>query len=217
VLWNNAVVTNAGMLLLQQVLEGKQLYLDYSVGGIGTVPQSELKEQTALVNPRQQYPIVQVKNVHNGKQIGSLITNLEVTHSYQMTQFGIWAHIESNPPVMMAILQDDAGLYIPSYADIAEFHFVFYAIIDFSNEGTWEFVIDPTLMRPRLDMVDPTSITPGTISQFYVNVDTGSLFVCIDTRGGVYTWLQLIYGSIASGAAILGASYFGAAYLMERS
>jgi len=217
--WSDATVTNAGLLLLQQVLEGKQLYLDYSVGGIGTVPPDTLKEQTSLVNPRQQFPIVQSKDVQYGKQVGSLITNIELTSSYQMTQFGIWAHIDSQAPVLMVILQDqdDEGLYVPSRTDIPEYHFVFYANIAFSNEAPWHFTIDPTLMRPRLDMVDPTSTTPGAISQFYLNVDTGSLYVCIDTSGGVYTWMQITIGGFASGAAILGASHLGAAYLMERS
>ena len=186
-IWNKSVVTNAGLLLLQQVLEGKRLFLDYSTGGTGSVPPEFLKEQTALVNPRQQFPIVLAKDMYNGKQVGSLITNFDVADSYYMTQFAIWAHIDNQPPVLMVLLQDDEGLYIPSRTDIAEFHFVFYANVDFSNEASWEFTIDPTLMRPRLDMVDPTSITPGAISQFYVNVDTGSVFVCIDTTGGTYT------------------------------
>jgi len=215
-LWDKGVVTNEGIQLLRQVLDGKKLHLDYAVGGIYTVPLEELKEQVALISPKQQFPIIQSKDMHNGKEIGCMITNNEVTESYKMTQFGIWAHIENQAPVMMAILQDSEGLYIPSRTDIPQFFFVFYAIINFSNEASWEFTIEASLNRPRLDMVDPRPSTPGTLSQFYVNVDTGSLFVCIDTSDGIFTWLQLVEGSIASGAAILGASYLGAAYLMER-
>jgi len=216
-LWENAVVTNAGLLLLQQVLEGRRLFLDYAMGGTGTYPPETLKSRTSLLNQKQQFPIIQQKNVHNGKQVGALITNFELPESYMLTQYGIFAHIEGGPVTLLAILQDSEGLKIPSRTEIPEFHFVFYVIIDFSNEAIWEFTIDPILNRPRLEMTDPTPTTPGAISQFYTNVDTGSVFQCIDTRYGVFTWLQLIEGGIASGAAILGASHFGAAYLMERT
>jgi len=196
-------------------MDGKRLFLDRAMGGTGHYPPETLREQTVLANQRQIFPIIQQKNVHNGKQVGSLISNTEITDSYMMTQFGIYAHIENEPPVLMAILQDEEGMKIPSRTEIPEFHFMFFVVIDFSNDAIWHFIIEPSLHKPRIEFTDPTTTTPGAVSQFYVNADTGSLFVCIDTSGGVFTWLNIVSGGINSGAAILGASYFGAAYLMS--
>jgi len=69
-------------------------------------------------------------------------------------------------------------------------------------------------IRPILGSADPIETTIGAVSQMYVNIDTRSLFVCTDTSDGVYTWLAIIGGSAATGAAVLGASHLGAAYLM---
>jgi hypothetical protein len=214
-MWNHAVVTNQGLLLLQAVMDGRQLFLDHAMGGTGHVTPDTLKEQTALANQRQKFAIIQQKNVENGKQVGSLITNTDITEKYNMTQFGIYAHIDNEPPVLMAILQDDEGMRIPSRTDIPEFHFVFYAIINFSNEAIWHFVIDSTLNKPRVEGVDPTKTTPGTVPQFYVNVLTGALFVCIEIRGTDYIWLPIVNGRSLSDFAFLGASYLGGAFLSE--
>ena len=214
--WEQAVVTDLGLALLSRCLAGEQLYLDYAMGGVGTVPVGQLRQQTSLYNQKQEIPIINQKAVFNGRQVAGLITNLELENSYQMTQYGVYAHIGKENPVLMAILQDSEGLYIPSRTDIPEFHFVFYNIIDLINEAVWHYTIDPSLMKPRMEMTDPTQDAPGALSQFWVNADTGSLFVCVDTGGGLrYTWMQIVTGSVASGAAILGAAFFGAAHLMS--
>lgn len=214
--WEHAVVTNAGFELLQRCLGGEQFYLDHAVGGTGQTDPAHLPELAALVNQVQQIPIVQQKAVYNGRQVGALITNLELNYGYQMTQYGIYAHIGNETPVLMAVLQDSAGLAIPSKTDIPEFHFIYYCVIDFIHASVWHYTIDPSLHKPRIEPVDPTPDTPGTLSQFYVNVDTGSLFVCVDTGGGQhYTWLEVVRGTSSSGAAVCGASYVGASYLMK--
>lgn len=214
--WENSVLTNAGFTLLQRCLGGEQLFLDHAVGGTGQTDPAQLPELIALENQVQQLPIIQQKPLYNGRQVGSLITNMELNYGYQMTQYGIYAHIGADPPVLMAVLQDSVGLSIPSKTDIPEFHFVYYCIIDFVSAAVWHYTLEPSLMKPRIEPIDPSPGTPGTLSQFYVNSDTGSLFVCIDTGGGQhYTWLEVVRGTSTSGAAVCGAAYVGASYLMK--
>jgi len=70
-------------------------------------------------------------------------------------------------------------------------------------------------IRPILGGADPTESTIGAVSQFYVNIDTGTLFVCIYKEGLIHTWLRVgSSGSVSSKAAVLGASHLGASYLM---
>jgi len=269
--WDNAVVTNQGVALLLQVLDGKKLWLDHAGGGTGTVPPDTLMQQTALVDQKQRFSIISAINVDDGKKVGGLITNIALETGYQMTQYGIWAHIEGGDPVLMAILQDPAGLPIPSRTELPEFTLTFYAIIDFSNEAQWYITIDPTGLvsmasmsaaitvavnnvmealalglatkqnkimatgllkglgdgvvvsaKPGEDFTaatilaveDPEETTPGALGQFYVNKDSGELFVLIAIDDDVYTWLSTGGGGgRSSNMAFLGNSYSGNAYL----
>ena len=188
--WENAIVTTRGMQLWQRVLEGKPLILDYASGGTGTVSPDILADQTALVMERQRFPIIGLRDVNKGKKVGGLITNRDLNAGYHMTQYGIWAHVDNNRPILLCILQDSVGMPIPSRHDIPDFHFVFHSVIDFNNEAQWEYTIDPALMRPRVEKVDPTTSTHGAVSQFYFNESTQTLFVCVDTQGGVFTWRE---------------------------
>ena len=38
---------------------------------------------------------------------------------------------------------------------------------------------------------DPTTSTAGTVGQFYLNTDSGDLFICSEASGGTYVWLQV--------------------------
>ncbi len=38
---------------------------------------------------------------------------------------------------------------------------------------------------------DPTTSTVGTVGQFYLNTDSGDLFICSEVSGGTYVWLQV--------------------------
>lgn len=152
--WDNAVVTNAGIGLLQQVLEGKTLILDYAAGGSGTVNAASLITQTALKNKKQDFTIVGSTNVSNGKRINVQISNRGLTNSYPMQQLGIWAHIGTAGPVLFAILQDDAGAAIPAEASLPEFSMNFYAVVDFSNAASFKVVIDPATLVTLGEMTE---------------------------------------------------------------
>jgi len=144
--WANATVTKQGISLLQQSLEGVGLQIDYAAGGTGFVAPESLSAQTALLAQKQQLPIVSITDSDRGKIIGAQITNINLDAGYQMTQYGIWAHNESNPPVLVAIMQDPVGLNIPSKTEIAEFVFTFYSVLAFSEEAEWSFVMDPSVL-----------------------------------------------------------------------
>lgn len=142
--WDNAVVTNNGVALLQQVLSGSILTLDSAAGGTGTVSATALMAQTTLVNKKQDFSLISTSNVTNGKKIKIQVTNVGLTTGYTLNQIGIWAHVGSGSTVMFAILQDSTGIAIPSESEIADFVLSFYAVIDFSNESSFSITIDPS-------------------------------------------------------------------------
>ncbi len=144
--WNNAVVTNAGVAMLQQVLGGATFTIDNAAGGSGTVPVASLLAQTALKTQRQTFNIVGVTNETNGKKINIFITTIGLVTGYTMNQIGIWAHTANNPSALFAILQDEVGIAIPSETDIPDFALNLYTVIDFSNESEFNLTIDTTAL-----------------------------------------------------------------------
>ena len=144
--WDNAVVTNKGLQLLQQVLEGQDLILEGAAGGSGIVSPASLMAQTALKNQKQIFPIVNFANVENGKKINIQITNNALAESYPMQQVGIWAHVGIGDSTLLAILQDNTGLTIPSETELPDFAMNFYTIINFSNEAEFQLIVDPSTL-----------------------------------------------------------------------
>lgn len=150
--WNNAVVTNGGVALLQQVLGGKQLILDSAGGGSGTVDTAALIAQTALKNKVQTFNIANAIDVSGGKRISVLITNKELETAYDMQQLGIWAHIGTGAPALFAILQDDKGINIPSESEMPDFAANFYVIIDFSGSSNIQVSVNPQTLLSHADL-----------------------------------------------------------------
>jgi len=144
--WDNAVVTNAGVAMLQQVLAGETLVIDGAAGGTGTVVPSALMAQTELNEQKQSFSVVGQANVPNGKKLNIAISNCGLDTGYQMQQVGIFAHVSSNPSALFAILQDETGIAIPASTDIPDFAMNFYAVINFSNESDFSFTVDTSAL-----------------------------------------------------------------------
>ena len=141
--WNNAVVTNAGISLLKQVLAGAKLDVSSAMGGTGTVSPASLMAQTALTNPKQSIAIVAATETPAGRKLRLEIHNQGLATAYTLNQIGIWAKIDPGAPVLFAILQDDPGIQVPAQSTNPEFVLYFYALLQFGNEGEVEVVLDP--------------------------------------------------------------------------
>ena len=145
--WDNAVVTNNGVAMLQQVLAGGTLVIDGAAGGTGTVEPSALMAQTTLKTQKQSFPVVGQVNVSGGKKLNIAISNNDLASGYLMQQVGIFAHVgSSNPSALFAILQDETGVNIPSSGDIPDFALNFYAVINFSNDSDFFASVDTTAL-----------------------------------------------------------------------
>lgn len=132
--------------MLLEYLVGKQFHLDYAGGGTGTVDPAILMEQDSLVDQKQEFIIIDVAEVDNGKKVDIRITNTGLEVGYQMQQIGIWAHIGNDAPALFAVLQDDGGIAIASKHDIPEFSLDFFAVILISNTGKFNLTIDPATL-----------------------------------------------------------------------
>ncbi len=155
--WNNTAVTTAGNALLQRVLAGEQLSLDYAAGGSGTVDTASLMTQTALYEQKQHFNIAGISKVSNGQKINIQILNTGLLSAYTMQQIGVWAHIGSDAPVLFALLQDENGIDIPAESDVVDFSLNFYAVIDFSGQSEFLINVDPSALVTHAVMLEALS------------------------------------------------------------
>ena len=215
--WNDALVTNGGVKLLQRAMAGEVFYLDYAAGGTGTVQASALMAQTELAAKKQNFPIVKVSLLPSGQKLSIQINSIGLESGYPMQQIGIWAHIGNDDPVLFAILQDQAGIAIPSQTDMPDFTMTFYAVIAVSGDVKFNLKVDTSTLQKiilvpgiikgdgngnfetavpgedyGLPMVKgnaaPTEETEGTVGQHFIVTQTGKEYVCLGKDGEDYIW-----------------------------
>ena len=144
--WDEAVVTFQGVKLLDRFLDGERFHLDNAAGGTGTVAPAALMAQTALKAQKQRFDIVGVKDDEDGKKINIQIVSQGLAAGYLMQQAGVFAHVEDEPPILFAILQDSAGISIPSKDDIPDFAMNFYVKIPISGDAKFTFTFNPSAL-----------------------------------------------------------------------
>jgi len=149
-MWSDAVITNAGKTLLSQwAAGGATLTITGAKIGSGTVTAASLMAQTALAAEKQSMSIVNSETVAGGVRLKLQLTSVGVTTGYTGNQIGIWAKLGSGSEILMAIYQDSSGITVPTAAEMADFVFTFYAMLQMSNTGTISVTLDTSAVVTR--------------------------------------------------------------------
>ena len=141
-MWDSAVLTNSGLNLMAQWVDGAVLTIDKATAGEGTVNEAYLMGQTQLVAEKKQLSIVRQDRVANGVRIQMQCTNEGVAEEFTINQIGVWAHLNDGASVLLSIYQDDTGVLVPTNAEMPEYVFTFYAVLQVSNTGTLQVTLD---------------------------------------------------------------------------
>ena len=93
--WQEAVITNAGISMLGEVLSGGELVISRAALGGGTVDTASLMSQTGLTDPLSVVPVISQKKLVEGKGIDVKlqIGNSGVSVTQTMKQVGFYAKI----------------------------------------------------------------------------------------------------------------------------
>ena len=156
-MWNDAVVTNAGKELLAQWLGGGELVIDSAATGQGTVAASLLMGQTELVSQKQNMSIVKAENIGGGRRLQLQLISEGVTNAYTINQIGIWARLGNGAAKMIAIFQDSTGISVPTFEQMPDYVFTFYATIQMSNSGELVVNVDKSAIVTRADFEEHTN------------------------------------------------------------
>lgn len=143
-------ITNVGRELLNAWVGEAQLAFESAQAGQGLVDDSQLAAQTSLTNKRQNGGIVGKEAVEGGIRLKLRLTAAEET--YEMTQIGVLASVDSGDPVLLALFQQREGVPIPSLEESPDFAYTFYALISCSNIGNWTVHIDTSALATLEDV-----------------------------------------------------------------
>ena len=134
--WNNSVITNAGLELLEQSLSGDGIVISRAALGGGTVDVSALVDQTALTDPLVGTTVVissqKPLSGSSGREIKLQIRNTGLSAAATFKQVGIFAAC-GGVEVLFAISQDESGEEIPSAAEYPDFMEEFTAAVTISQ------------------------------------------------------------------------------------
>lgn len=197
--WDSAVITNAGTELLKQCYAGEKLILDYATGGTGTVAAEAMLAQTALKEQNQQFSIVQITEVTGGQKVNVAVDNQNLTTGYAMQQLGIWAHIGDGAPVLLGLLQDAAGIQIPSNTEIVDFSLNFYAVLAISGDAEIQISMDASALVSESRLAAALKQKPD----FYIGAVEPSYGPVFWFDTGAAGTVTLNLSADSSGAAVL--------------
>lgn len=116
-IWENAVITSQGLALLAKLIEGNTLDITRAETGAGYVTPGLLKDQTAVIDPKQTLSFAGVSYPETGKcALTCYLDNEEVEVGYTAMQVGIYATDPDDGEILFFIAQaaSDTGTIVPS-------------------------------------------------------------------------------------------------------
>ena len=142
-MWENTVITNAGIELLKNALSGGTITVTAIKSGAGKVDVSALKSQTAVSLIKQSGTVQGVTKTNETIKIGVLFSNAGLSAGYSMTQLGIYAKGSTGSEVLFAISQSTTGKEVPAESAMPSWSLVHNFYIKLNNDVKMTATVDP--------------------------------------------------------------------------
>jgi hypothetical protein len=141
--WENTVITKAGIELLKNALSGGTITVTAIKSGAGKVDVSALKSQTAVSSIKQSGTVQGVTKTNETIKIGVLFSNAGLSAGYSMTQLGIYAKGSTGSEVLFAISQSTTGKEVPAESAMPSWSLVHNFYIKLNNDVKMTATVDP--------------------------------------------------------------------------
>nr|DAW76899.1 MAG TPA: Minor structural protein [Caudoviricetes sp.] len=143
IVWENTVITKAGIELLKNALSGGTITVTAIKSGAGKVDVSALKSQTAVSSIKQSGTVQGVTKTNETIKIGVLFSNAGLSAGYSMTQLGIYAKGSTGSEVLFAISQSTTGKEVPAESAMPSWSLVHNFYIKLNNDVKMTATVDP--------------------------------------------------------------------------
>lgn len=175
-MWENTVITNAGIELLKNALSGGTITVTAIKSGAGKVDVSALKSQTAVSSIKQSGTVQGVTKTNETIKIGVLFSNAGLSAGYSMTQLGIYAKGSTGSEVLFAISQSTTGKEVPAESAMPSWSLVHNFYIKLNNDITMTATVDPEgyvtfeTMQTALNMHTGNKSNPHSVTKSQVGL-----------------------------------------------
>ena len=122
--WEDSTFTAQGIALLNTLTEtSAALVITRAEAGTGTMDPEELVSATALTDPRAAMAVAGAEDTDSGRQLTLQIASAgsagtPITTAFDLTQIGVYARGTGGGEILLFVMQDDAGIHIPAYAEM---------------------------------------------------------------------------------------------------
>ena len=142
-MWDNTVITNAGVELIKNMMSGETIVITAVKSGTGKVSESALSKQTDVADVKQNGTVQSIKSKDNAISVSVLFENSGLAKGYTMNQIGIYAKKSDQTEILFAISQDNAGKEIPSESSMPYYSLVSNFNFSFSNDLSITSAVEP--------------------------------------------------------------------------
>jgi hypothetical protein len=115
-------ITAVGLNLLADAF-GRNLNISRVACASGNVPVAQLPDQTDLTDWVKDMSILSISTSANNSIIKARLTNIGIANPELLSQMGVFAQLDSDPEVLLAIFQNDTPSTIPTPAQQAGYNF----------------------------------------------------------------------------------------------
>lgn len=153
--WKQVTITKSGERMLSNMLNGSKLTFTRVVIGDTVINENILASQTAVFSPISAPALIAGKEEtekKNGTRLKIQIRNDGVEKSLHMRQVGLYAKTAHDDEVLFAILQDEVGEEIPSFAEFSQFLLEMYVDIAISRTNNIQVVVSSLVYATNEDL-----------------------------------------------------------------
>ena len=138
-----SVITNAGAALLARLPGGGHtLNLSGAAVGSGVISEANLRIASAISDYKASASIISAEDVDGGVKYKIQVGPAE-SEAYTAHQIGLYAQIDSEDPVLLALAQDsEGGVGVPLASVSPNFAFALFITVAISNDGETTVNID---------------------------------------------------------------------------
>lgn len=131
--WTNTI-TNKGLEMLNGAMTGGTIRITKAVGGSASVALTELMQQVTMAGQEQTLSIQPVRTGDDGTlEIPVVLTNLEITEAYNLSQIGLFANHPEEGEILFALAQIDEKKKVPTNAESPGYTIEFYFKFKLTN------------------------------------------------------------------------------------
>lgn len=146
--WNEVTITEEGIKLLSEMINGSKLIFSRAEIGGGTVSEDELTTQTViseLISAPALIAGIEKSTSANGSVIRIQIRNDGVGEESRMHQIGLFAKTDHHSEVLFGLLQDKIGEEIPTYASFPQFLLEIDVTVGIGRTNNIEVIVPSTV------------------------------------------------------------------------